>query len=816
MNKIKDIKERRDRVYKKKFGVFLVIFAMMIQILSLFPKIQVHAEEFLPNGVYYGTAVNTTAVLTYQGKEAKLMDPLWLNYPGHSNWSRIGYCINISKQFPKLNENVEYNGFKFDIEEAPTREIEFVGGKLEKPRHDKQKAVQQIRNALYRGFPLDGDGIQAKYDLTNDEFWHLTQMAIHFWSDSAYDGHLSPFTSAYTDYWNARPNKENLTKAYNDLISETGKTAPNDMMLLLFEPKQNNYQNMISADYQERKIEFSKVDDKGQPIGGVKFKIERKQSISKKLFVKEEAYDFYEFEVGSDGKISQVTKGEHFNNSLRMIWGDYTLTEVNTPIGYEGLTNPISFTIKSNGEILQEPKDSHISFKLDNHTNEPNQLLSKIWGATFTVTNFKKGYDFNFKKINESGQPLKDVEFKIYKGEDEVSNFTSSEKDFETVTLPQGDYTLKETSPPDGYSAMPDMTFNVDDNGKLTFTTTDYEKYITVDENKTSVTIKNYPNTIEKPKSNISTQVEVNNQKSTKDKSTVLKITGDTATIDFKDYLTYEKLFAGETYDIVALLCEVKDDGTVIEPTFATDLGKKITSKDFVANENGGVETIEFKNVEVKAGTKYVVMEMVTSRNKFPFDTGLAKHELSHKDKDDKAQTFIVEKIPTQSVTIEKKVTGASGDKQKEFTFNLKVNADEYLKNGDNLSGKLHKKDGQVSDVTITVGQNYSFSLKDGEHLELTGLFENSTYTLSETEYGKDGYTTTVMVNDTKKENADTDTTYTVVAGKNSVVFTNHNGKIVPTGILLDIMPYLVGIAFVGISGAVFLLVRKKKRNSIM
>lgn len=76
MNEIKDIKERRDRVYKKKFGVFLVIFAMMIQILSLFPKIQVHAEEFLPNGVYYGTAVNTTAVLTYQGKEAKLMDPL--------------------------------------------------------------------------------------------------------------------------------------------------------------------------------------------------------------------------------------------------------------------------------------------------------------------------------------------------------------------------------------------------------------------------------------------------------------------------------------------------------------------------------------------------------------------------------------------------------------------------------------------------------------------------------------------------------------------------------------------------------------------
>ncbi|HEL0567378.1 TPA: thioester-forming surface-anchored protein [Streptococcus equi subsp. zooepidemicus] len=802
---------------KKRYWSLLIIFAMMIQVFSMFlPKTQVYADESRSIDIYYGTAVATTAVLTYQGREAKLMDPLWINYPKHPEWSRISYCINMHKNFPKLKENIEYTGNKYDIEEAPSEEVEVIGKRLEKPRGGQQKAMQQIRNVLYRGFPLDGDGIQAKYGLSDDEFWHLTQMAIHFWSDTAYDQHGIPFTTAYIDYYNARPNNKNLTDAYNHLISETGTTAPNDLMLLLFNPNVSGYQHMVSADYQERKIEFSKVDDKGQPIGGVKFKIERNKSISNKLLIKGREYDSYEFEVGDDGKICDVIKGETFDNkTLQLVYGDYTLTEVNTPSGYEGLANPISFTIKSDGEILQEPKDPHIQFKLDRHSSKPGTYLSKIHGALFTVTNKKIGFDFHFKKINESGQPLKDVEFKIYKGEDEVSNFTSSEKDFETVTLPQGEYTLKETSPPDGYSAMPDMTFNVDDSGKLTFTTTDYEKYITLDENKTSVTIKNYPNTIEKPKSKISTQVEVNNQKSTKDKSTVLKITGDTATIDFKDYLTYEKLFAGETYDIVALLCEVKDDGTVIEPTFES-YGTKITSKDFVANENGGVETIEFKNVEVKAGTKYVVMEMVTSRNKFSFDTGLAKHELSHKDKDDKAQTFIVEKIPTQNVTIEKKVTGASGDKQKEFTFNLKVNADEYLKNGDNLSGKLHKKDGQVEDVTITVGQNYSFSLKDGEHLELTGLFENSTYTLSETEYGKDGYTTTVMVNDTKKENADTDTTYTVVAGKNSVVFTNHNGKIVPTGILLDIMPYLVGIAFVGISGVAILLVRKKKRNSIM
>lgn len=163
-----------------------------------------------------------------------------------------------------------------------------------------------------------------------------------------------------------------------------------------------------------------------------------------------------------------------------------------------------------------------------------------------------------------------------------------------------------------------------------------------------------------------------------------------------------------------------------------------------------------------------------------------------------------------QTVTIEKKVTGINGDRQKEFNFTLTVDADDDLKNGEILSGKLHK-DGQVSNVEITVGSEYSFKLKDTDKLEVTGLAYGSTYTLNEDEHNKDGYTTTVMVNDKEKKNADTDTAYTVSEGKNNVVFTNHNGKIVPTGILFDIMPYLIGTALVILSGIAFLLSIKRR-----
>lgn len=163
-----------------------------------------------------------------------------------------------------------------------------------------------------------------------------------------------------------------------------------------------------------------------------------------------------------------------------------------------------------------------------------------------------------------------------------------------------------------------------------------------------------------------------------------------------------------------------------------------------------------------------------------------------------------------QTVTIEKKVTGINGDRQKEFNFTLTVDADDDLKNGEILSGKLHK-DGQVSNVEITVGSEYSFKLKDTDKLEVTGLVDGSIYNLNETEYNKDGYTTTVMVNDKEKKNADTDTAYTVSEGKNNVVFTNHNGKIVPTGILFDIMPYLIDTALVILSGIAFLLSIKRR-----
>lgn len=163
-----------------------------------------------------------------------------------------------------------------------------------------------------------------------------------------------------------------------------------------------------------------------------------------------------------------------------------------------------------------------------------------------------------------------------------------------------------------------------------------------------------------------------------------------------------------------------------------------------------------------------------------------------------------------QTVTIEKKVTGINGNKQKEFNFKLTVNADDDLKNGEVLDGKLYK-DGQVLDVNIMVGREYLFNLKDTDKLEVTGLVAGSTYTLNEEEYNKDGYTTTVMVNDKEKKNADTDATYTVVDGKNNVIFINHNEKIVPTGILFDIMPYLIGMAFVTLSSIAFLLSVKRR-----
>ncbi|EOU1472230.1 VaFE repeat-containing surface-anchored protein [Clostridium perfringens] len=123
--------------------------------------------------------------------------------------------------------------------------------------------------------------------------------------------------------------------------------------------------------------------------------------------------------------------------------------------------------------------------------------------------------------------------------------------------------------------------------------------------------------------------------------------------IDVKDTINYEGLVAGQDYTLTGTLMHVKADGSLEE--VATKIAK------VTAGENGsGQWELDFGNQKLQAGEKYVVFESVESvenlidtNNDYILDT---KQIVKHENKDDKAQTLIVEtpKSPTTEGTSNK------------------------------------------------------------------------------------------------------------------------------------------------------------------
>lgn len=160
--------------------------------------------------------------------------------------------------------------------------------------------------------------------------------------------------------------------------------------------------------------------------------------------------------------------------------------------------------------------------------------------------------------------------------------------------------------------------------------------------------------------------------------------------------------------------------------------------------------------------------------------------------KDDAVFTNDYDKDKTKifDLSVTKAVTGSQGDKEKEFSFTIKV---------DGASGEKYAvyKGAQLVD-TLDSGVEKTITLKDGESFKITGLSATDTYTVNEADYSSDGYTTTNQNN-----------TGTISADK-TITVTNDKDPGTPTGIIMTYMPYVVLIA----GAALLIIVFNKKREN--
>lgn len=164
-------------------------------------------------------------------------------------------------------------------------------------------------------------------------------------------------------------------------------------------------------------------------------------------------------------------------------------------------------------------------------------------------------------------------------------------------------------------------------------------------------------------------------------------------------------------------------------------------------------------------------------------------------------------------LTIEKAVKGSMGNMSEEFTFSFTVNSNTENK----AFSYVVTKDGeQQTSQTVTEGtQVPNILLAHGDTIKITGLTGTDSVTVSETDNGE-GYTTSYLVTSGSTQNGTTaeNVGLATSAGNpvsTNITFTNTREAVSPTGLIMDIAPYVL-LVVVAAAGC-FVFLRKRRED---
>lgn len=166
----------------------------------------------------------------------------------------------------------------------------------------------------------------------------------------------------------------------------------------------------------------------------------------------------------------------------------------------------------------------------------------------------------------------------------------------------------------------------------------------------------------------------------------------------------------------------------------------------------------------------------------------------------------------THDVKIIKAVTGSQGDKNMLFTFTVSVTgaADErYKVVYKTASTDATENETYVDSANSTAAdatKNLSIAIKDTGYIQIYGLTDTDTYTVTENSYTKDGYTTTVD----GVQGESLIATGNATADGTTRTVTNDKDVTPPTGVITTIAPYALMLVVAGAFAVVFLTRRNR------
>lgn len=153
-----------------------------------------------------------------------------------------------------------------------------------------------------------------------------------------------------------------------------------------------------------------------------------------------------------------------------------------------------------------------------------------------------------------------------------------------------------------------------------------------------------------------------------------------------------------------------------------------------------------------------------------------------------------------------KTIAGNQGDKNKRFTFTLNIT------NAIPGTYPVEATDVTGNPTTITVGTDGTytgtFDLTNGSDFKVLGLNAGANCTVSE---DAQDYTATYVVDSGSTVTGNNSGAITLADANHSVAFTNTRNGIIPTGVLLTIAPFAIGLLLFGALG-IFFIARRKRR----
>lgn len=154
-----------------------------------------------------------------------------------------------------------------------------------------------------------------------------------------------------------------------------------------------------------------------------------------------------------------------------------------------------------------------------------------------------------------------------------------------------------------------------------------------------------------------------------------------------------------------------------------------------------------------------------------------------------------------------KTIAGNQADKNKRFNFTLTItgaNPGTY---------PIIAHDVEGNPTSITVGANGTatgeYSLTDGSTVKIIGLNAGAVCTVSE---NAEDYTATHSLDNGTAVSGNSSGAVTLTDSDHSVAFTNTRNGVIPTGVIMTIAPFAIGICVFG-AIIIFIICRRKRRN---